>query len=60
MLVPTTSKKHFDFISNIIKQMEYQNPSVRAGVARRFATDLAATNHLFDRAQFLRACGVED
>jgi len=57
--------RHFATVAAIIKSMDLvQNGTgqgfvdARQDVAEHFATQLARTNPRFDRARFLRACGV--
>lgn len=51
---PALQHRHFAFIARAIADMpESVN---RLTVARKFATELAASNPNFDRARFLAAC----
>ena len=53
--------RHFTTIAAIIKMMDganYSAESPRWLTAQHFANELAATNPRFDRARFLKACGV--
>lgn len=49
--------RHFAEIARIIANTPAKMP--RGWIARYFAEQLAGTNPRFDRARFLRACGVE-
>ena len=54
--------RHFAFIAATIAAMPDHAASLRAqkaSVAAAFADACTATNPRFDRARFLRACGVE-
>lgn len=51
--------RHFAAIAAIICEGWPGDPARRKDVAQRFANNLADTNPNFDRARFLRACGVE-
>lgn len=54
---PAMQHRHFAFIARTIADMpESVN---RLTVARKFATELAASNPNFDRARFLAACRPE-
>ena len=63
------TKKDFELIAGTIRDLRLADDTIepprqisevhRQFVARRFANDLRATNPLFDRARFLKACGVE-
>lgn len=56
--------RHFATVAAIIASMEKVHNGeqgfidIRSDVARHFANSLAHTNPRFDRARFLRACGV--
>ena len=52
------SRKDFELIASIIRDLSVLPADVRALVAGKFATELSNTNARFDRARFLRACGV--
>lgn len=59
---PSLEHRHFAVIAGIINRVRDHSPSSenRADdMARVFASELAATNPRFDRARFLKACGVE-
>lgn len=49
--------RHFATIADIIRQMPESD--TRGRIAIFFADELRSTNPRFDRARFLRACGVE-
>ena len=49
--------RHFAEIARIIRYMA--NRAAQEETALHFARELAGTNPRFDRARFLRACGVE-
>jgi hypothetical protein len=57
------TKKDYELIARIMR--EYNGRAidserfVLSEVAKTFATELAAGNPRFDRATFLRACGIE-
>jgi hypothetical protein len=53
------TKKDFELIAAVLRANSTETV-VRERVALDFADELAATNPRFDRARFLRACGVED
>ncbi len=69
------SKQHFEMIARVLREAdlessldEYQPAAEhereiiaddRRRLAHTFADELTATNPRFDRARFLRACGVE-
>lgn len=55
------TKKHFEFIAATIAAMPGHAPSLRAqkeSCARSFADALTKENPRFDRARFLKACGL--
>lgn len=54
----TLQRRHFKLIAETIADFGY--PADQRRLAAHFANKLAATNPLFNRARFLRACGVED
>ena len=55
---PTLEHRHFAVIAEIIRAMD--EPNALQGLwANHFADQLANTNPRFDRARFLKACGVE-
>lgn len=59
----TLEHRHFSFIAGVIKAMPSHAASLRAqrrSTAVAFADACAGTNQRFDRARFMRACGVED
>lgn len=49
------TRKDFELVVRTIKGLD---PSVRAAIGLVFADALAGTNAGFDRARFLKACGV--
>ena len=51
------SRKHFTAIAEAISRIE--NPVSRKEAAYAMASVCAESNGRFDRARFLRACGVE-
>jgi hypothetical protein len=57
------SKKDYELIAGVLKQ-QYGNMVFRSGadawseLVIQFATTLAANNPRFDRARFLKACGL--
>jgi hypothetical protein len=53
------TRKDYELIARVIRYAEIDE---RAGdrIARDFAYALAKDNPRFDRARFLKACGVED
>lgn len=54
----TLEHRHFAFIASVLAECE---DLANWGVfCRRFADACARTNPRFDRARFLRACGLED
>jgi hypothetical protein len=55
-------RRHFEFIAELVRALPADtllSPSQRAQVARAFCNRLALTNPKFDKARFLRACGVD-
>ena len=65
MKVPSLTKSQFEFIAHTIKMMivegggaQSENITAREISANTFANSLCATNAHFDRAKFLKACGV--
>ena len=52
------SKKHFTALAARIA--EISKPDARRAAALAVASACAEFNGLFDRARFLRACGVEE
>lgn len=52
----TMQHRHFAVIAGIILDMP--GLTARPLVARHFADRLAGTNENFDRARFLKACGI--
>ena len=67
----TMQRRHFELIAEAIRELRIDNgasynPSqpladfVRSPLAYTFAAKLSATNPNFDRARFLRACGISD
>lgn len=55
----TMQRRHFEFIADTVRDLGLQ-PDIRAAVAMEFALKLNRTNANFDRARFLKACGVEE
>lgn len=53
----TMEHRHFATIAAIIAKMPYPE-GVRVKLAEYFADELRHTNPRFDRARFLKACGV--
>ncbi len=51
------TKKDFILIAAVVHKLP--DNILRVAVATEFATALATTNPLFDRARFLTACGVK-
>lgn len=49
-------RRHFELIARVVSHIT--NTTNRRTVAEEFADELAHTNPQFDRAKFLRACGV--
>ena len=62
----TMTRQHFALIADIVKELPslYMDEPIsakqRVEIARYFASFLHATNPNFNRARFLRACGVEE
>lgn len=55
----TMEHRHFATVAAIIKDMDGEDfEGLRPVIARTFADGLRHTNPKFDRARFLRACGV--
>ena len=52
------TRQHFQLIAAVLRE-NHDWPRVGHSLAHEFADELAATNTRFDRARFLRACGVE-
>lgn len=54
-------RRHFELIAKIIADLRAAglDESEHACVTRNFARQLAPTNPAFNRARFLKACGVE-
>jgi hypothetical protein len=63
----TMTRQHFQLIAGVIRNVPSAatawpvtiTDKQREYVARAFADELYATNGRFDRARFMRACGVE-
>lgn len=58
----TLEHRHFAFIASVIEAMPDHAATLRTqkrSCALSFADACARTNPRFDRARFLRACGVE-
>ena len=56
------TRKDFELIASTIRNMPSHAASLRTAresCARAFADALGATNPRFDKARFLKACGVE-
>lgn len=58
------TRKDFQLIADVLKGLSlnwggHLNDASHARVVEDFADKLASTNPNFDRARFLRACGVE-
>lgn len=53
------TRKDYELIANTVGGMTYLSETDRATIAHDFADELAKTNPRFNRATFLRACGVE-
>lgn len=54
------TKRDFELIARVLKTWRDDFGAKRAlGVAQDFADELQGTNPQFDRARFLKACGVE-
>lgn len=57
------SKKDFELIARVLDGQRARSNTSELWrldeTARAFASELASTNPRFDRAHFLRACGVE-
>ena len=49
--------RHFAVVAGIIAELDVDYPQ-RAIIADQFARKLAATNSRFDRARFIKACGI--
>jgi len=59
---PSFQHRHYAEIARIIRGMfphATTDAPYQRKVAQHFAAELAHTNPRFDRARFLRACGVE-
>lgn len=57
----TMTGQHFQMIADVVKDFTFEGnepKSSRALMALDFAARLQATNPNFDRARFLKACGV--
>lgn len=54
----TMTREDFEFIARVLKaNLDLANG---AAIARRFARELEAANPNFDKARFLKACGVPE
>jgi hypothetical protein len=62
-------RRHYEVVADTIKRMDGLVPDrteadalnvARATVADRFASMFATDNPRFDRARFLRACGMDN
>jgi hypothetical protein len=51
------SRKDYVLIAETIAQLDIEYP-VKAIIAQEFARKLSTTNGNFDRARFLKACGI--
>lgn len=56
----TLEHRHFAAIASIISCLDKGVTYHPDGIAKFFAMNLTRTNPRFDRARFLRACGVEE
>lgn len=57
----TMQRRHFEMIANSVRMLYGDlTKAQRQLVAERFADDLTRTNPNFNRARFLKACGVEE
>lgn len=59
----TMTRQHFALIAETIAGLEDSHvigEREREFIAARFASQLSNTNPNFNRARFLRACGVDD
>jgi hypothetical protein len=55
------TRKHFQAIADVIKNTPFTDPQDRVILAHRMAEDVCqAHNSLFNKARFLKACGIED
>ncbi len=54
----TMQRRHYELIAEIIR--DYGYPLDQKRCAEHFARHLVRTNSRFNRARFLRACGVEE
>jgi hypothetical protein len=57
----TMQRRHYELIAEVIATAPFvsvRGPLDRDTLAQHFADRLAQTNPKFDRARFLRACGV--
>jgi hypothetical protein len=53
------TRKDFELIARVIKNSdEVADDMTREAIASIFTAELVATNPNFDRARFLKACGV--
>lgn len=57
----TMEHRHFATVAAVIRRATFHgfNQEEQRRMADQFAHELAGTNPKFDRARFLRACGVE-
>lgn len=58
----TMQRRHFELIAETLASCDvrYASYALWESLCNDFATRLASTNLNFNRARFLRACGVED
>jgi hypothetical protein len=67
---PTCERRHYEFVAAVVRDMTLVDCPTQADLdaarfhqrnaAHRFAVAFASDNPRFDRARFLKACGVED
>lgn len=53
-------RRHFQFIADVVRGLDFLTPLDRHGVAEAFASELRRTNPQFDRERFLAACHVRE
>lgn len=53
------TKQDFELIADIVRHWLVDYPDRQKATANAFADVLQRTNPRFDRARFLKACGVE-
>ena len=64
----TASKQHFEMVARVLRRQDYntvesanpvdQQHAMLRDIAVAFAAEFAASNPRFDRARFLKACGL--